>query len=168
MMPRLAWAGAAALSLLAGGAQALSCIPASVETSYARAAASEEDYIVVQGVIRFDEGKLPKAEHGKPNVTPKETRIEARLNGMAMSRSGFNHPFDREITISVPCLGPWCGGLTSGARYLAFLRLHEAGYELEAGPCGGWAFSGDVAAHAETGFACFKSGRCNESRPARP
>lgn len=168
MMTRLVWACAAALSLLASGAQALSCMPVSVETSYARAAASEEDYIVVQGVIRFDESKLPKAEHGKPNGAPKETRIAGRIKGMAMSRKGFDHPIDREITISVPCLGPWCGGLKSGVRYMAFLRRDEADYELVAGPCGGWAFSGDVAAHAEAAFACFKSGRCKERLPAQP
>jgi len=168
MRKRLTWACAAGLSLLASGAQALSCMPVSVETSYAQAAASDEDYIVVQGVISFDESKLPETVHGKPGSAPKETRIEARIDGMAMSRSGFNHAIDREITISVPCLGPWCGGLKSGARYLAFLRRDAAGYELEAGPCGGWAFSGDVAAHAETAFACFTSGRCKESRPARP
>ncbi len=171
MMARLTRIGAIGIALLAGlaagGAQALSCMPPSVEVSYARAAASEHEYIVFHGVIRFDESKLPEAPRGNPNDTPKETRIPARIEGMAMSRSGFDHAISRKITLSVPCRGPWCGGLKSGARYLAFLRREGAGYELVAEPCGGWAFSGTTDAHAQAAHACYKSGSCTSQTPKR-
>lgn len=156
-----------ALVLSAGSASALSCLQPTVESAYAQAAASKSDYIIVDGVVSFDARKLPRAPRSNPNAAPRETLIKARIKGLAMSRAGFDHKLDREITLSVPCLGPWCGGLGAGERYLAFLRKDGAGYVLEAGPCGGWAFGGDTRAHAQAAYRCYTSGGCKSAKPRR-
>jgi hypothetical protein len=121
----LAW-----LLLLAGplcswpfsSAQALSCLPHDVARTYEQAARSEETFIVVHGTLTFDESRIPETDWQLQHKTPPNTLIPARLKGKALTRQGFEAPFNRPITFNLQCLGPWCASADSGTSYLAFLR----------------------------------------------
>lgn len=156
---------AALLAVLATPALSLSCLPPDVARSYQRAAEAEEAYVVVSGVLRFDETRLPKADMSAQQDTPPETKIPARITGMALTQSGFDHAFDREITLNVLCFGPWCGGAKPDIRYLGFLQKTDTGYELVADPCGSFAFAepGDDMLHRVE--QCFQGGPCKPAIP---
>ncbi len=147
----------AAIAALATPALALSCLRPDVVQTYKRAAEAEESYSVVIGTIRFDESKLPKSVG---NDSPPNTRIAARFQGKALTKSGFDMPFARNITLEVLCFGPWCGGAGSDETYLAFLKREETGYVMEADPCGGMLFQSPTEHMLDQVERCFTGGRC--------
>ena len=139
---------AAAIAALATPALALSCLRPNVVQTYKRAAEAEESYSVVIGTIRFDESKLPKSVG---NDSPPNTRIAARFQGKALTKSGFDMPFARNITLEVLCFGPWCGGAGSDEK---------TGYVMEADPCGGMLFQRPNERMLDQVERCFTGGRC--------
>ena len=148
------------LSVAAGPALSLSCMPVDVASSYKEAAASEKRYIVVHGTLRFDEDKLPKVDMARQDQTPPETDIPARLTGKSLSKSGFSTDFDQPITLRAVCLGPWCGGAGSDTEYLSFLEQTDDGYVLAVTPCGGFDFSEPSEAMLRTVTRCFQGKTC--------
>lgn len=152
-----ATAFAAALMAVASPALSLSCMRPDVASSYSRAADAEESYLVVHGTLKFNESKLPKSSG---NDSPPTTRIKAHMTGNALSQSGFNHPFDRDITLEVQCLGPWCGGAVSGIPYLAFIRKDGAGYTFAADPCGSLGFAKPTPKMLAQAEQCMNGGAC--------
>nr|WP_275116191.1 hypothetical protein [Aliiroseovarius subalbicans] len=156
----------AALALcLPAPALALSCMPYHVSDAYRDAAASADAYVIVRGVLSFDEGLLPKVDWEHQQDTPQNTLFEAQFDGHALTRNGFFSPFTQPIQVDVQCFGPWCSHLTSGQDYLAFLKQTEGGFLLETNPCGGFAFgqpSKDMLRQVQT---CQRGGRCPRSSP---
>lgn len=150
---------AALLISSAAPALALSCLRPDVTRAFAQAQESEEKYIVLSGILVFDAARLPKAV---VNNSPPVTRIPARMTGRALTRTGFDFDFDRDVTLEVLCFGPWCGGAGSDVSYLAFLRQEEAGYVVSADPCASLMFQDPGQDVLETVAACFKAGRCPE------
>ncbi|WP_371224940.1 hypothetical protein [Roseovarius sp. 2305UL8-3] len=144
---------------LATPALSLSCLPPDVTSAYNMAAESEDHYIVVTGELTFKDAKLPK---GYANDSPASTRVPARLTGKALTKSGFNIAFDRNITLDVLCFGPWCGGAGSGETYLTFLKREGDGYVMEADPCGSMAFQNPTDNMMEQVERCFAGGRCGK------
>ncbi len=137
----------------------LSCMRPDVTFTYNQAAESEDNYIVVTGQVRFEERRVPSAEG---NNSPRSTRIPARLEGTALTKSGFDMPFDRKITLDVLCFGPWCGGAGSGETYLAFLKREEDGYVMEADPCGSMMFQNPTDEMMTQVETCFAGGPCGK------
>ena len=148
---------AAAFVALAAPALALSCIQPDVARSYAQAAEAEERYLVVHGTLTFNESRLPDAGY---NDSAASTRIPAQLNGMALSRSGFDHPFDKAITLEVQCFGPWCGGAKSGLPYLGFVRVDGSGYTFAVDPCGSLGFAEPTPQMLDQAKRCMQGGAC--------
>lgn len=139
-------------------AVALSCLRPDVAKTYTQAAQAEEKYVVVHGDLSFDAARLPRAEG---NESPELTRIPARLKGHALSKSGFDHAFDREITLEVACFGPWCGGAAPNHPYLAFVMYDDnAGYTLSIDPCGGMVFPDPTAEILDKVQRCNRGGTC--------
>jgi hypothetical protein len=152
----------AILVILATQATALSCMRPDPVRSYNTAADAEELYLVALGKVSFDASKLPKAEG---NTSPERTRIPARIEGKALSKTGFDYPFERDITVEVLCFGPWCGGGVPGETYLAFLRKTEEGYVMTADPCWSMAFSQPSQEDISRVVQCHKTGRCMPHQP---
>ena len=148
---------ALALLLQTSPGLALSCLRPDVARSYAEAAASDRQYVVVHGTLSFRESRLPQAVG---NDSPPMTEIRARLTGKALSRTGFDHEFDRNITLRVACFGPWCGGAASGEPYLGFIERGPDGYALEVTPCGGLAFANPTDDMLGQVVRCFQGERC--------
>ena len=145
---------------LAAPALALSCLPPDPAATFARLDAAPEPYVVVHGALRFDEARLPGADMRNQAATPPRTRLPARLAGMALSRAGFDMPFDRQITLDVLCFGPWCGGARAGGDILAFVERRETGYVLTLDPCFGTAFAEPGTRMLSAVAACMRGGRC--------
>ena len=172
---RLALMALALSGLPFAPAQALSCLPHDVARTYEQAATSEETYIVVHGTLTFDESRLPETDWQHKQKTPPNTLIPARLEGKALTREGFNAPFDRSVTFNVQCLGPWCASAKTGTAYLAFLRKTDGppetggtsgpGYQLDINACGGMGFAAPTKQALETVVQCFQGGPCKPHAP---
>lgn len=146
--------------LLSTPALALSCLPYGPVEAYKDAEASEDAYIVVLGTLQFDESKLPKVDWEHQDQTPEYTFFTGHFTGHSLGGDGFVHPFDQQIEVNVQCFGPWCGGLTSGYEYLAYLRQTEGGFLLTTDPCGGMAFGHPDESVVRQVVRCGRGGRC--------
>lgn len=129
---------AAALMVIATPALSLSCLRPDVARSYGYAVEAEESYLVVHGTLTFNDIKLPKS---LGNDRPPSTKIRAHLKGKALSQSGFDHAFDRDVVLEVLCFGPWCGGANSGTSYLGFIKKEGSQYVFAVDPCGSFSFA---------------------------
>jgi hypothetical protein len=148
----------------AGPALALSCLPWGPTDAYLEAKHAVASYVVVEGRLHFDEGKLPKTDWDKQELTPQETNIPARVTGMALQRAGWLTPFDGAVTLQVQCYGPWCAGANDGADYVMFLEQRDAGYLLQVNPCGGFALDNSGGEAADKVLACHQGRRCRPSK----
>jgi len=155
-----ALAGLALLAAMAGPALALSCLPQDIARTYAEADQADETYIVVRGVLAFDETALPVPDMSRQHEIPPDTEIPAHLTGHALMQDGFTKPFDRPIMLNVQCFGPWCAGATSGIAYLGFLEQRDEGYSLTVTPCGGFGFPEPSDRTLEQVQSCFRGGPC--------
>lgn len=158
-MTRLPLIAATLTLLVATPALSLSCMRPDVKRSFQQAAQAEEVYVVAHGTLTFAEHKLPEAVG---NDSPPQTLIPAHLSGKALSATGFDVEFDRDITLDVLCFGPWCGGAGSGEEYLVFLRKDDEGYTMIADPCASMIFQDPNAEMLGTVSACFKAGTCTD------
>ncbi|MFZ5964174.1 hypothetical protein ACOXXX_14605 [Thalassococcus sp. BH17M4-6] len=156
---------AAVLSLLAGGAQALSCMAPDVARDYLTADAAPEPYFVMLGTLQFDPALLPVRD-GQGRGAANATDIPARLTGRSLTTDGFTRDVSRDVTLRVLCLGPWCAGAESGTRYLAFLRQDGDRLIAEANPCGGMLYVKPTVQQLKAVRACAK-GDCTPAAPHR-
>lgn len=143
----------------AGPALALSCLAPAVERSYQRFDAAEELYVVVHGRLTLDEKQMPKGMTQDP-PPPERTLIAAHLRGASLRASGFDLPFEHDLTLEVTCLGPWCGGARNGETVLAFVRKDADGYILNVSPCGGSIFERPRAETLRAAQQCLNGGAC--------
>ena len=139
---------------------ALSCLPPSVERSYAQADASKDDYVVVHGRLTLDMDRLPR-RRSNDQQPPEMTQIKGALIGMSLSQAGFKLPFDHEVTLEVACFGPWCGSAKNGEDVLAFVRKDGARYTLEINPCGGNVFGEPKRKMLKAVERCMRKGGCS-------
>ena len=150
----------AGLCLTAEPGLALSCMAPDVAKTHARAAASEDRYIVVRGRLGFDAAQLPQTDWQNQQATPPHTPIAARITGQALSLTGFVLPFERNITLDVQCFGPWCAGAAPETDYLGFLEQRDGGYVLALDPCGGMGFANPTPEMLGRVKTCFQGGPC--------
>lgn len=146
------------VGLLGAPALALSCMRPDVAVSYQNAAEASEVYIVVKGTLTFNERLLP--ERDLTQTENKGTLVPARIKGVSLSRSGFDAPFERDITLDVQCFGPWCGGAASGVEYLAFLQRTGANYVMGIDPCGSFVFPEPTAEQVKQAEQCMAGEAC--------
>ncbi|MEL6609533.1 MAG: hypothetical protein AAFO93_11550 [Pseudomonadota bacterium] len=147
--------------VLAGQAQALSCMQPSIAGSYAQAAQAEESYVIWLGTFTFDQATLPK--RAVENTNPPDTLIPARFTGHAFNGRAFEAPIDRALTINAQCFGPWCSFMESGTFGMAFVELTDAGPVLSLSPCGGAFFQEPTTVQIEQVAICHEGGFCSPS-----
>ncbi|MEP5151867.1 hypothetical protein [Planktotalea sp.] len=125
---------------------------------------AEEGYVVATGTLSFNERKLPKVDMARQDKTPPTTRIQARLKGKALTKSGFTHDLNTRLTLEVKCYGPWCARPASGKAALTFLKQTENGYELSTNPCGGHIFVDPSRETLDSVAQCYLTGKCPKSQ----
>ena len=150
---------------VAPGASALTCAPPDSLRTFATAQAAPEGYVVLLGRLDFDEGRMPAPviggdgqAGGAPVGSP--APVPARLAGTALGPDGFTLPAPDAVTLRPICLGPWCGTIPTGETWLLFAERTAEGYEVETGPCGGWAFMDPDAATLDAVAACLRGAAC--------
>ena len=144
---------AAALALVAGQAQALSCPAPDPVNTFNMANASDLPYIALAGRITVT-GPVPSEMTG-PLTLP------ARLTGYGLAEEGFTAAFDEEISLNVTCAGPFCGFLPGTEPVLVFARVDEGAPVVDLAPCGEWVFPAPDAALTETLAACLRGEACS-------
>ncbi len=140
-------------------AVALSCLAPSVENSFARYDAADDNYVVVHGRLTLDNSLIPNGMNGEQSP-PKITKVPAELIGSSLSSSGFVVPFDQPLTLELFCIGPWCGNAQNGEEVLAFVRKDADGYSLAISPCGGAAFPAPKPAMLRRVTQCLVNNDC--------
>mgnify|MGYP007059938689 CR=1 FL=1 len=144
----------------AAQAQALSCLPMGPGDVYGIVANSEDPFVIIEGQVTFDESLLPYPSDEAPGATQEPTEIPAQVTGLLLGERMFDQPVEGEITLVAHCLGPWCGKLQSGKRYLFFARNHDGRVRAILEPCGGFFFdaedgsAGDIVLQCHRGRAC--------------
>lgn len=127
----------AGLVALASPVLALSCMPPDPARDFERAAKDDKPWVIVHGTVTFDEKKLPNRSGTLNNDAPPRTEIPAYFKGRSLTKNGFLNRFETPVTLTAVCLGPWCGGASSGTEYLAFLLKDGDSYTMSVSPCGG-------------------------------
>ncbi|WP_120499964.1 hypothetical protein [Roseovarius sp. EL26] len=153
---------ATALAACAQPALSLSCLPPDVARTFKTASEVEDLYVIVHGVLSFDEKRVPKEDFDNQENTPPDTFVPATLKGRSLGLDGYSQSFDQDITLNVRCFGPWCGGARSGIEYLAFLKKDDDGYLLELDPCGGMGFGQPTKEMLDTSALCMRGNICKE------
>ena len=146
--------------ILAGPVFALSCIRPDVARSFQSMESSRDVYMIVHGQLDFDPSALPRGDKSGQTQTPARTRLQARLRGVSLGWAGFEHPFDRPVTLIAQCHGPWCANPEAGGMYLAFVKRTQEGFELWTSPCGGRAFPDPGEAQLSVAHQCLRGKRC--------
>lgn len=149
----------AAFAALAQPSWALSCMAPDIARDYARAAQSDQTYIVVRGELHFEESALPNRMDQRQSRMRDSVEIPAWLAGRSLTRDGFTKPFERDVILRVSCLGPWCGATTKGL-HLTFLRKDGQEWVMEIGPCPGMTYSEPSDAQERQVMSCFRGETC--------
>ncbi|MGR3617572.1 MAG: hypothetical protein ACU0BB_16240 [Paracoccaceae bacterium] len=143
-------------------AVALSCLPWGVDNAYQEAEASKTTFSVVQGVLHFDETKLPVVDWDHQEDVPQNTRIPAIVQGRSMTSAGFTQCVDLPVTLEIQCAGPWCANAKSGREYVMFLEHKSDEKTLTANPCGSYFFDADGTDAAQQVLSCHKGQTCDQ------
>lgn len=149
----------ASVVALAQPAWALSCMSTNVATDYAYAAASDAAYIVVSGDLFFDMSKLPDTSKNRTSRMGTSTEIKGWLKGKSLTQDGFTKPFERDVTLRVSCLGPWCGTIAKGA-HLTFLKQEGRSWVIEVSPCPSLTYADPTPDQESMLLACFRGQEC--------
>ncbi|SMY08116.1 hypothetical protein [Flavimaricola marinus] len=147
-----------AAMLVAGQANALSCLRPDPAQTFQRASDASEIYVVLRGSFDFDEALMPEMGSGPETGDP--AAVAARFSGTALGPDGFTIPYETELLLQPSCAGPWCGGLAPTDDAVAFARDGgEGAYVIDLGPCGGNVFD-TTPAVIETITQCMAGGAC--------
>jgi hypothetical protein len=140
------------LALLAGPAQALSCLPPDPVRLFEFAKQSPDPFVIVKGRILAGEVELPRENTKLP------ARSSVRIEGLGLTRTGFSAPVAREVTLELSCLSVWCATPPEGVLIMA-LKVEGDARTLAIDPCGGnavpWTEDGEVRL-----LACQRDGDC--------
>ncbi|MBS0125860.1 hypothetical protein [Thetidibacter halocola] len=152
------------LSLAAGQAAALSCLPADVVRTYKQVDADDAPWGAAVGRLDFDESRLPVVDWDRQGEVPPETEIRGQMVGHSLTPEGWNRPFQHAVTVRVLCFGPWCPSPRSGATYLAFVKRENGRSIIIADPCGSMLFPNPTQQDMDRLQSCFAGGPCDEGR----
>ena len=149
---------ALALVLIAGQAQALSCLRPDVAESFNRANGIEEPVYILRGVLEFDPGLMPQ---GVVNEERNPDPVPARFTGRGLTLDGFTARFERGVTLQPLCFGPWCGSAEPGQDAIVFATVRGEDLVVEVNPCGGQIFYDPTEEMADVLTACLRGEACS-------
>lgn len=126
------------LSMLAPtAASALSCMATDTVWLYQHIKEDEADYLLVKGRLTLTEpANIPEPRFSNSV----EALTEARATGFALSKSGFDVPFDRPVILRATCLASWCGSpaYLTDETYIFALKADGDQLLLTLSACGGF------------------------------
>ncbi|NIZ15194.1 hypothetical protein HCZ87_17665 [Phaeobacter sp. HF9A] len=126
---------------------------------------SDEDFLIIEGQLDFDQNLLPTYSESRPAGASKPVEVPAQLTGLLLGERIFDQPLEGEITLEAHCLGPWCGKLTPGNRYLFFARQVEGRVVAVVEPCGGFFFDAADGTAGDIVLQCHRGGVCPSQLP---
>ena len=146
-----------ALVLIAEPVFALSCMRPDVVRLYQNAVESEENYYFIKGIL------VPEGAINEPVTSGTKEPVSAETNvrfvGEALTRDGFEAPFDRDIILRLNCASIWCGAAPLERKIFAAIKLAGETLDLDIGPCGFDAV--DYSEPAEKRLLdCHQNGNC--------
>lgn len=150
---------AAICTVIAGQAHALSCTRPDPFRTFSELAAAEEDYFVLYGTLTFDEKALPSGFRDVPGADPDP--IPAQFTGKGLTRDGFTSDYISPAVLQVGCVANYCGGASSGAPALYFVRADNMPVQMQASPCGGRIFEAPSQAVLDQLTACMQGADCS-------
>ncbi|PRY78219.1 hypothetical protein CLV80_104184 [Yoonia maritima] len=150
---------AAACAMIAGQAQALSCMRPDPISTFNQVAASSDNYYVLYGTLTFDESALPPVLSNKRNEAP--APISARFNGKGLTYDGFTSDYISPAFLQVDCVANYCGSAQSGIEALYFARAENSPVVMTAGACGGMIFPEPSQAVLDQLTTCMQGGTCS-------
>lgn len=151
------------LALSPVSAVALSCMPHSVEAAFKEAQSAQEQFVVVQGRLDFDQKHTGK-KRKKYDPKPATVVIDAQLTGQSLSHSGFSTPYAKPVRVVLECFGPWCGKVQRGGQVLAFVETRGSKRVISVNPCGGFLFHNPTKKMLSKIKQCFAGKRCDVPR----
>jgi hypothetical protein len=120
-----------ALTLTASQAMALSCMPPDVARGFNQIASSNQTYVVLNGTFSFA-ARPPRGDEQRPQTQS----YAAKFNGTLLTGNGFTDEIsDVLVTINSNCAASWCGDITPGIDYIAFVEQNGRNLTLQAEPC---------------------------------
>lgn len=146
---------------IAGNANALSCMPPQIESSFNGWAEARERYHIGVGTLTAL-APLPEVpDAGALSFGGAEARdlsAPFRFEGYLVGGTR-DLPLDTTITVEVGCAGPWCGGFPAdGTHGLMPLKVTgQRDLSLQIGACPGAIFDASVEPVVR---ACMSAGRC--------
>ncbi|NNE79029.1 MAG: hypothetical protein HKN18_02045 [Silicimonas sp.] len=147
------------LVLFAGPVQALSCLPPDAVGLYVYARDSDSVYSMVRGKLYYQREPMRPV----PDPTGKDNGVAEspiRLVGMGLGLDGFTVPFDRDVTLSLTCLGPWCADIpVTGKEVFVTLRHDGDRFVIDQSACNGNAIEATQESEARL-ITCHRTGTC--------
>lgn len=147
-------------TVIAGQASALSCLPADVARTFAKANEAEAQYVIAVGTIRLLPGEAIPEQTGDPNEKEGYS-VKASFAGRLAALDGFTQEANFPLTVDVSCAGPWCGGVPVN-RVLAFIERRDGENVLVEGPCPQFAIPA-TDANTATALSCLRGEDCTEA-----
>ncbi len=114
-------------------ATALECVVETPEWLWYVASESDERMLPVYGRLSPPLGEVTLG--GVVALDMREARFKSSFDGMALTRRGFTHNLEAEVTVNVPCVSADCGDLPYGKPVMMLLTAVGDGWELNLGPC---------------------------------
>ncbi len=148
---------AAALSVIASHATALSCLPPDVATTFNRMNEIPESVYVVKGSISFADDALTGGFAG--DGYSRASTI-GWFSGSSLGKEGFSSAFEQEIDVQEICTGHWCGALTLDVPLIAFVKANGGRILLEVDPCGSTVFYNPTPKMESDLISCIRGETC--------
>lgn len=144
--------------LTAQPALALSCLRPDAVRLYEMARDSESVFVMVRGRAEVTGPAIDLVPNNTQDQTATTTAV---VSGTMLTSHAFGRDFEREITLEVSCLGPWCGG-TDGLDREQFMAIQitDSDLVLRLGPCGGDVVNWDRDGERRM-LACHRGGTCD-------
>ena len=152
---------ATCLSFVASQSLALTCMAPDVADTFKRYQSVPETYVIVHGVLDFDQSKMPEYGWHDPDAGVPGTRLDARLRGRTLTLQGYSVPFDREIIFNVVCIQSWCPEVETGSTVLAFVEVIGGDYVFSLGACFSRGFFDPDEATLDTAKSCMRGEACD-------
>lgn len=151
------------LELTAGSANALSCLPPTIEGSYQDHARAKVPYILVSGYFTNKRNVVLGPER-ETKAGQRDESFTATFICHQGTRAGFDRPVKTAVAISTTCAGAWCGSVTMDAMLMTFLETTPYRYRLTVDPCSGSEFYSPTKDQKHRMLRCLRGGVCNPDR----
>ncbi len=139
-------------------ATALSCLRPDAVRLFEQARDAEEAFFIVKGRVSLLEPPNLPVENTE---TPAQTH--AQIEGLALTPTGFNQPFDHDVIIETICLGPWCASLEGlDDDLIMAVKTEDDRLTLRIGPCGGDQILWDEDGENRI-LSCYRDGICEQN-----